>query len=281
MSAGEIRRLGMDDLTAFADLSEARGWGRSLLRWTTILCHATAWGIDRSGGGLDGTVTLCSYPGGTASLGGMLVPADRERRGIGSRLLQHAVAHASGPVYLYATAQGEPIYQRLGFVQTDVVHVHVGRFAPASAAPAAVAVGMGEPDAAGMARLFELDRSAGSGDRSAVLGELARAPRSRLATHHDEHAAGLAYWSNDVWMIGPVVAESEIGAIQVAAALAHGARGGRCRLDAAAGQTSLREWCRARGLSEERTLPGMVFGADARGWRPDPRRRALASLGFG
>jgi GNAT superfamily N-acetyltransferase len=276
-----IRRLGIDDLEAFADLSESRGWGRSLVRWSTVLQHALAWGIDRSGGGLDGTVTLCSYPGGIAALGGMLVPADRERQGIGSRLLRHAVAHASGPVYLYATADGEPIYRRLGFVQTDVVHVHVGNFAPATMAPDATVVSVGGADANRLERLLELDRSAGSGDRRAVLDALARAPGSRLAIHRHQAAGGMAYWANDVWTIGPVIAESDNAAIDVAAALARGALGARCRLDAGTAQTSLREWCRTSGLGEERTLPGMVHGAGSSGWAPDPRRRALASLGFG
>ena len=275
--AGAIRRLGIDDLPAFEALSESRGWGRTSVKWSIVLRHALAWGIDRPDGGLVGTVTLCAYRGGPAVLGGMLVAADCERQGLGSRLVQHAVAHADGPVLLYATAFGEPVYRRLGFVTAETMHVHIGTYADNAALHHGdITVESARPG--DVAHLAALDRAAGSGDREVVLTALAATAGARVAIHSRSDAAGLAYWSDGVLMVGPIIAESDSAAIEIAGALAAGSS--RCRLDASTTQVALREWCRGSGLDEDRTAPGMVLAA-ATGWAPGTRRRTLASQGFG
>lgn len=271
-----IRRLGIDDLAAFEDLSESRGWGRTSVKWSIVLRHASAWGIDHPRGGLAGTVTLCAYPGGAAVLGGMLVASDCERQGLGSLLVRHAVAQTDGPVLLYATPFGEPVYRRLGFVAVETMHVHFGARRTTSGSQQRL-VTVDDATPRGMARLLDLDRSAGSGDRRVVLTALAGTAGARVAVHRGADAGGLAYWSDDTLMIGPVIAESEAAAIEVASALTAGAP--RCRLDAATAQEGLREWCRSNGLDESRTAPGMVVNAD--GWEPHVHRRTLASQGFG
>ena len=273
---GAIRRLQIDDLAAFSDLSESRGWGRPSTRWSIVLRHALAWGIDHPDGGLAGTVTLCSYAGGPAVLGGMLVATDHERRGLGSRLVQHALAAADGPVLLYATAFGEPVYRRLGFVTAETMHVHIGS-CPGTVRENRRDVTVDRPDNDNVARLIELDRAAGSGDRQVILSALAGTADARVVIHPSGRAAGLSYWSGDLLMVGPIIADSDDEAIDIAAALAAGAP--HCRLDAATCQEALRDWCTSNGLDEDRTAPGMTFGAA--GWEPSARRRTLASQGFG
>jgi len=274
---GAIRRLGIDDLAAFEDLGDSRGWGRPTVRWTIILQHALAWGIDHPAGGLAGTVTLCAYRGGPAVLGGMLVARDCERQGLGSRLVQHAVAHANGPVLLYATDFGEPVYRRLGFVTAETMHVHMGECSSAEAHRGNVA--SESPDHHTVGRLIDLDRAAGTGDRTVIITALAATAGARIAIHPSEDAGGLAYWSGDLLMVGPIIAESDSAAIEVAAALMTDAE--RSRLDASTPQEALRHWCRNNGLAEDRTAPGMILGAEPAGWEPDHRRRTLASQGFG
>ena len=278
MPDGAIRRLRIDDLAAFEELSESRGWGRNPVRWSIVLRHAMAWGIDRPDGGLAGTVTLCAYRGGPAVLGGMLVATDCERQGLGSRLVQHAVAHADGPVLLYATAFGEPVYRRLGFVTVETMHVHIGE-SSISARPCRTKVTVDSPDQHSVARLVELDRAAGSGDREIILAALANTPGARVAIHPNGDAGGLAFWSGDLLMVGPIIADSDDAAVELAAALTAGAA--RCRLDASTAQEALREWCRGNGIGEDRTAPGMTLDAGPAGWQPNPRRRTLASQGFG
>ena len=68
-------------------------------------------------GELVAAAVLTRYRPGTAVISMVLVASRLERRGLGTRLMTHLVDHAGpGPVYLYATENGRPLYEKVGFV---------------------------------------------------------------------------------------------------------------------------------------------------------------------
>jgi hypothetical protein len=90
---------------------------------------------------------------------------------------------------------------------------------------------------------------------------------------------GLATQQQSLALVGPILAESEDEARQVAAAI-FAAVAGPVRIDVPATQTGFRGWLLAHGLSELGTRPEMARGADRLPWQA-PERFALATQAWG
>lgn len=315
---GPIERLGAADVDALTDLADARGWGRTPLRWALTLGveHSSAWGIRADGGGLLATVSLHEPPGGDAIVGAMLVAESFARQGLGSALLATVIAahegdgsgsdlaagrRGSGALTLFATPIGQPLYERHGFVTRERIHVHHGpgpQGGPGARARGIV-VGPAGGDAQGLAALTELDGATGVGDRSALLAALAALPGAVLARTRSGTAAGLAWpHGGGGHLVGPVAAVTDPDALGLVAVLASAAREAGAtslRLDASSAQVGLRAWCSAHAMPEVRVAPGMVRipdgGPGAPGSvgtegaptpaAPSKSRRTLITQGFG
>jgi len=116
-----LRLLTISDLPQALGLSSSAGWNQTIPDWQRLLDIApeTCFGIELDGC-LAATATLLPYGGGLAWLGMVLTRRDYQHRGLASRLVAHSleIAGALGidTVKLDATDQGQPIYERLGFV---------------------------------------------------------------------------------------------------------------------------------------------------------------------
>src|SRR5688500_16564279 len=99
-----IDRLTREDLDACLALAESRGWRAERRRWELLFAAGEVFGIRDAGVGLAGCVSLVRYGRGLAAVGMMLVAERCERRGLGGRLMAHALAAAGdATVFLYAT----------------------------------------------------------------------------------------------------------------------------------------------------------------------------------
>ena len=132
-----VRQLNAADLPACLDLAADRNWTREKHKWQLLFEVSDVYGLDDpAGGGLAGAVVLTRYGPDLAAIGMMLVAARYGRRGLGSRLMNHALEQAAGAVvYLTATEFGRPLYQRLGFRAVDVSVAHAGLLRPARRGP--------------------------------------------------------------------------------------------------------------------------------------------------
>lgn len=108
-----VRQLSVGDLSACLDLAADRNWTREERKWRLLFEVSEIYGLDDpAGGGLAGAVVLTRYGPDLAAIGMMLVAARYGRRGLGSRLMTHALEQAAGAVvYLTATEFGRPLYQ--------------------------------------------------------------------------------------------------------------------------------------------------------------------------
>lgn len=273
-----IRRLSPYDLGACLDLAEDRGWSREEHKWRLLLTAGQGYGIDAPDRphGLIGVFVLTPYPETAPGTGaytcvGMVVVAQRyARRGLGRRMMEHAVAESGGAApFLSATEGGRPLYAQLGFQPVGSTTTLTGTFVPEDADAAAPdrtpAVSVRTATAADLPAVLELDAEVFGADRTELLARLpAFADRFVIAETGD--AAGIrargvpgesgrpgiagfaAGWPNGgTTVAGPVVAQDLRTAQALVTDLGRHAPG-PLRFDVDARHAELDRWLRARGL---------------------------------
>ncbi|MET2715921.1 GNAT family N-acetyltransferase [Streptomyces harbinensis] len=262
-----IRRLTLADLPAALDLSADRSWSREEHKWRLLLSAGTGYGIDAPPddpeGGLIGAFVLTSCPG-YGCVGMVLVARRHERRGLGGRLMRHAIAEAGERVlFLYATDNGRPLYERLGFRAVGAVTTLRGAFVPGG--PAEPGVRVRPAGAADLPGILALDLPVAGMDRTQLLTRLP-AFADALAVAHDADGRLTGYgaaWPNPgTAVIGPLIAENPATARALITFL--GARAAApLRFDVDDRHPDLARWLRDRGLSGDLRCTLMVRGAAA------------------
>ena len=294
-----VRRLSVADLPACLDLAADRNWTREERKWRLLFEVSEVYGLDDpAGGGLAGAVVLTRYGLDLAAIGMMLVATRYGRRGLGSRLMTHALEQAAGAVvYLTATEFGRPLYQGLGFRALDVSVTHRGllRAGPAAAGiveAGSAAAGIVEagsaaapentaavPAAAGTASL-RIATAADLGSMSAIDAKVFGAPRRNIlarllgfaervvvAEEQSTITGFAAAWQNEgTLVVGPVVAADPPTAKSLIGAVAAGASG-PVRVDVLGRHAGLAEWAAARGLAAGDETVLMVRGGELPGHR--------------
>jgi GNAT superfamily N-acetyltransferase len=278
-----VRQLSTADLPACLDLAADRNWIREEHKWQLLFEVSDVYGLDDlAGSGLAGSVVLTRYGPDLATIGMMLVAARYGRRGLGSRLMIHALEQAAGAVvFLTATDYGRPLYQKLGFraIDTSVTHSGLLRAEPAGAGPAGAGPARAEPAVAGTAVAGTTVPGTGSPRiaTGADIGRLAAfdamvfgAPRRNILTSlrsFAERVVVAAAWQNvGTLVVGPVVAADLPVAKALIGAVAADA-GGPVRLDIVGRHAGLSEWAVASGLAAGNETALMVRGGDLPGDR--------------
>ncbi|MFD1148025.1 GNAT family N-acetyltransferase [Saccharothrix hoggarensis] len=242
----ELRFLTPDDVPACVRLASSRQWSPEPGKWAFLLRVGTGFGLV-DGGELVGTTIITRFGDEHVAVSMVLVAESHAGRGLGRRLVGHALEFAGTPVAsLHATSHGKPLYEKLGFRSVGRVTAHLGAFdGTASGASRPV----GDADRAGV---VAADAEVFGADRSAMWHELfGFASQVRVAD--DGFAAA---WPNGpVSMVGPVVAPS---AERAAALIADLAAGSTVRVDVQ--DAALAAWLRARGLTQRYTVDLMVRG---------------------
>lgn len=247
-----MRPLDPADLPDCLDLAAGRGWAREDVKWRFALAAGSVFGVDDPGGGLAAAIAVTRYEPGLAVIGLLVVGARHGRRGLGRRLTEHALEWAAGRVvYLYATPEGRPLYEALGFRVVDHVTRHAGPFRPPALDPDGPAGGLlvRPPVPADRAEVLALDRAAFGASRASSLAALARlADRVVVAVDGQGIAGHGSAWRNlDMLAIGPLAARDDAAAQALIGALA-AAAGGPVRVDLPVRHAGVSRWLAARGV---------------------------------
>ncbi|MBN2305790.1 MAG: GNAT family N-acetyltransferase [Anaerolineae bacterium] len=153
-----LRLMTPADIPAAVALSSSVGWPQRLADWQRLLTWSPegCFVIDETDRGIVGTVTTTVYGMALAWIGMMIVAPDRQRRGLGHRLMRAAldylIARGTERIMLDATAVGRPLYRELGFRDLGKVERWEGR-ASTYLGPRARALTPGDTTA-----VLELDR---------------------------------------------------------------------------------------------------------------------------
>ncbi|CAM5308235.1 GNAT family N-acetyltransferase [Streptomyces narbonensis] len=253
-----IRRLTTNDLLSCADLSENRKWPREEHKWGHLLTAGTGYGIDDPSG--TGLITCCvvtSYGPELAAIGMVLVAEPYARQGVGRRLMQHVLAEAGDtPVTLYATPNGQPLYEQLGFTETNRSEMVRGRFSFTTPAPE---VPVRPATAEDLQAILRLDREVFGLDRTHILTRLpAFADHLRVAEENGEITGFAAAWPNmDTHVVGPLIAKDPATAQALIASLA-AATDRPLRTDIDERHTTLLSWAKENGIDSVATNAVMV-----------------------
>ncbi|MFC8286859.1 GNAT family N-acetyltransferase [Streptomyces cyaneofuscatus] len=257
-----VRRLTRGDLVACADLSEDRGWPRDEHRWGLLLSAGTGYGIaEPDGTGLVAACVVTSYGPRLAAVGMMLVAARHARQGIAKRLMRHVMEETgSTPLALYATPEGQRLYEELGFAQVGRTERVLGRFR-AEAQPAAVTT---RPAAADdLQAMVRLDLPVFGIDRTHLIARLpAFSDRLRVAEENGELTGYAALWpSGDAHVVGPLIARDTATAKALVAALA-ATTDRPLRADVDARHEELLGWLVEHGLEPGSRTAVMTYGIE-------------------
>ncbi|MFF2007766.1 GNAT family N-acetyltransferase [Streptomyces sp. NPDC058195] len=272
-----VRRLTPSDLVACADLCEDRGWPRDEQRWGLLLTAGTGYGMDDPGGkGLMASCVVTSYGPDLAAVGMLLVAERYARQGIARHLMERVLEeHGSTPLSLYATAAGQPLYDRLGFTVVGRTQRVTGHYRPGDEKPRGVAT-IHPATAEDLRAIIRLDTGAFGTDRTHVLARLpAFADHIRVARAQDEIVGYAALWPSDrTHVVGPLIAPDTDTAEALVAALS-AATDLPLRADIDARHTDLLDRLEQRGLLPSSATTVMTLGASD---LPGDWRRRYAPL---
>ncbi|MFD5988605.1 GNAT family N-acetyltransferase [Streptomyces cyaneofuscatus] len=257
-----VRRLTRGDLVSCADLSEDRGWPRDEHRWGLLLSAGTGYGIaEPDGKGLVAACVVTPYGPCLAAVGMLLVAGRHARQGIARRLMRHVMEETgSTPLALYATPEGQRLYEELGFAQVGRTERVLGRFR-AEDRPSAVTT---RPAAADdLQAMVRLDLPVFGIDRTHIIARLpAFSDRLRVAEENGELTGYAALWpSGDAHVVGPLIARDTATAKALVTALA-ASTGRPLRADVDARHEELLGWLVERGLEPGSRTAVMTYGIE-------------------
>ncbi|MEU0160094.1 GNAT family N-acetyltransferase [Streptomyces sp. NPDC006261] len=274
-----VRRLTRKDLASCADLSEDRGWPRDEHRWGLLLSAGTGYGIaEPDGTGLVAACVLTSYGPRLATVGMLLVAARHARQGIARRLMRHVMEEAgSTPLALYATPEGQRLYEELGFARVGRAERVLGRFR-AEEAPSSVvarnsaaardstaarnpAVTIRPATADDLQAMVRLDLPVFGIDRTHIIARLpAFSDRLQVAEKSGELTGYAALWpSGDAHVVGPLIARDTATAKALVTALA-ATTDRMLRADVDVRHEELLGWLVERGLEPGSRTAVMTYG---------------------
>ncbi|MGW8883322.1 GNAT family N-acetyltransferase [Streptomyces sp. NPDC055749] len=263
-----IRRLTRGDLVPCADLCEDRGWPRDEHRWGLLLSAGTGYGIDDPDGkGLAASCVVTSYGPRLAAIGMVLVAGRYARQGVARRLMRYVIESAGeSPLALYATPQGEPLYEQLGFTLAGRADRLGGHFRPPSedpdGSPVAGTVTTRPATADDLQGILRLDADTFGADRTHVIARLpAFSDRLRVAEEGGELIGYAALWpSGNVHALGPLIARDTATAKALVASLA-ATTDRPLRADIDARHQELVDWLHERGLEKGAGTAVMTYGS--------------------
>jgi GNAT superfamily N-acetyltransferase len=254
-------------------LSRAEGWPHRAEDWALIL------GLGRGIAALhDDRVigTAVATPFGQAGTLSMIIVArDWRGRGLARTMMERLMDGEARQWRLTATADGLPLYAKLGFVET---HRIVQQQGPVAAIAAPEGVAWAEPG--DIEAIATLDRAATGMDRAGLVAALAGS--GRLAVIRD--GSGLAGYAalrpfGRGEVAGPVVARDAADARHLLAFLFAGRPGAFVRVDTPEA-SGLGDWLAAQGLAPSGGGIAMVRGG-APAAAPEFQSFALAAQALG
>ncbi len=255
MPAENLRELRPSDLPDALELSRLAGWNQTSDDWELLLRldPRGCFGIEVDDR-VVATTTLLRYGQQLAWIGMVLTKPDYRRMGFARRLMQAALERSASlkidSVKLDATADGQPLYEKLGFTTEQIVERwfrdpdrnQEGERSSPPASPPTVSK--------------EMDREAFGADRAEVLRELAKRNPS-VATPEGYSFARPGSRSR---YLGPCVAADQQTARTVIEQTLRAYSGSSWYWDILASNEKAIELAQEFGFIRQRRLERMVFG---------------------
>jgi GNAT superfamily N-acetyltransferase len=266
-----VRRLSIGDLPGCQRLAEDREWGKEDRKWRFLFAVGDVYGIDDGNGGLAATVVSTPYGRDVAAISMVLVAKRYERRGLGGRIMRHAMDEAgTASLCLTATEMGRPLYERLGFRPVGTCTTYTGVIGGPSrqgaggpsrqGAGGSGRQGVSVPATpADMAAVHALDTEVFGAERTQVVEGLPSFCATFNVVRDGSGIAGFGgvWWNDGQALVGPVVARDAGTALSLVDEIVPP---GPVRLDIDDRHPELVAWAEKRGLSPFFSTTVMEYG---------------------
>lgn len=234
-----------DHLDGAVRLSRQAGWPHRPEDWRLMMDLSEGFVAISGAREVAGTILLTPYGKHCATINMVIVDEAMRGCGLGRRLMDAAMALAGNrPLRLVATAEGLPLYERLGFRETGAIVQHQG-------VPVAIAATetIGSATADDLPAMIDLDRQAYGADRTILFRKLADVGEFAVMRGKggvSAFAAIRSFGRGEV--IGPVVAPHLDDAKALVSHFISRRRGAFLRVDTGA-ETGLAPWLADHGLA--------------------------------
>ncbi|MGE9549724.1 GNAT family N-acetyltransferase [Erwinia amylovora] len=258
----ELKAMNETHLDAAFALTQRLKWPHRRADWQQALLLGDGLAAEENGA-LVGTILFWRWGKEYATLGLVIVDDAQQGRGIGKQLMQAALANLNGcNVRLHATAAGQPLYEKLGFVATGHVEQHQCReLAAVAAIPCGPQQRIRNAGVQDASLLTTLDRLAHGQHRPLLITHLLDSAERFMVLEENGTAAGFASLRRfgHGYAIGPIVARNPANARLLVSELLRGMSGQFVRIDTdhCAG---LGPWLNELGLVEVDAPTTMVKG---------------------
>jgi GNAT superfamily N-acetyltransferase len=265
------------DLPFGLRLSEAAGWNQIAADWQRFLdLQPDGCFVAEYDGVAVGTTTTCIF-GSVAWIAMVLVAEAARGRGVGTALLEHALRFLDqrgiATVRLDARPMGQPIYERLGFVEQYRIAHYEGTL-PAAPSDKSEEWGVRSEEKEGSPysslltphsndcweELMDLDERITRTDRRRLLRRLFSEHPVRWVAERDQPHG---YWSarpgKKMIRLGPCIATASAGPLLLADAC-HRYAGQLVSIDVPVVNEAAKQWVEAHGLTVQHTLMRMCRG---------------------
>ena len=246
MQQGEIaiQAFGPDHIAGAVALSRQENWPHRPQDWQMALQLSSGAVALDDDGRVVGTILVTPYGMDCAMINMVIVDRNARGMGLGRRLMEQAFALAEDrPLRLVATADGMPLYKKLGFLPSGMILQHQGNVAALGAPD-----GVEAASADDLPEIKAMDRDAYGADREALIDALAE--RGEFAVIRRNGAIG-AYAAIRPFgrgeVIGPVIAGSADGARALISFFARSRPGAFLRVDTDS-RTGIAGWLTEIGL---------------------------------
>lgn len=255
-----LREITGADAPLCVELSRLVGWPHRAEDWEMAigLGHGVVVALGRK---LVGTALWWPYGESHATLGLIIVSPEQQGAGIGKRLMQALLEQTEGrTLMLNATAAGEPLYAKSGFVAYGGVRQYQGATLAVAAPELRPGQRLRSATQADLPLLERLDREASGLPRGPTLSALlARGECVFLERNDDPVGFSILRAFGRGLVIGPVIAADGADARTLIAHWLHGRHGQFMRIDVRT-DSGLGEFLVERGLKPAGEVTAMVRG---------------------
>ena len=237
--------FGPEHLEGAVRLSQQAGWPHRPEDWRLVLALSEGVAAISGSGEVAGTILLTPYGQDCATINMVIVDESMRGHGLGRRLMDAAMERAGGrPLRLVATAEGLPLYERLGFRETGTIVQHQGIAGSVAAPEHTQAATAGD-----LTAITALDRQAYGAGRAGLIHRLSDIGEFAVIRREGSvsaFAAIRAFGRGEV--IGPVVAPNLDDARALVSHFMSRRAGAFLRVDTDPG-TGLAPWLADQGLA--------------------------------
>jgi len=244
-----LRPMVAADIEHAVALTRAEGWPHRAEDWEFHLSLGAGWVLESAEGELLGTLLWWAFGDNVATLGLIVVDRRCQGRGLGSRLMKHALQQIrSRTLRLVATAAGYTLYQRSGFEPVAAIEQRQSELTGVEALPAATGEVLRPATRGDLDTLCRMDRDATGAERRQLLSAVLDAGKA-LVLESSGHCVGFAMLrpAGRGHVVGPVVAEDQAEASLLVSHLLAGFSG-FCRIDVPRRAGALAAWLDRIGL---------------------------------